>query len=168
MFPDKNATPTAQSGVRLPDRLSALAAKPRERIRLPEPRACPTRFLSPVERATVQVTFDSDHTFPNNVLGEAAIRLWILELRGLLPHLSGHYVAQSLQYVFYGSHPSGHRLARRGWVMLGALDAADIGVEVWISAEPTDDAPRHFRRMRMHTRLAELSDGSERRQRSPR
>jgi hypothetical protein len=109
---------------------------------------------------------ESETLFPNSVLGEAAVRLWVLQVRGLLPYLSGHYVAQHLQFAFYGSHPAGQRLAKRGWVMLGALDAADVGVEVSLSAEPAEGSS-HFRRMRMNSRLLEL-EASERLRNAPR
>jgi hypothetical protein len=162
----KNATPAPTARVRLPDRLAEINRGPRQRVELPEPRDSATRLLSPVERATVRVEIQEDHKLPNSVLGEAAVRLWVLQLRGLLPHLSGHYVAQTLQQVFYGPHPIAQRLAKRGWVMLGALDAAHIGVEVTLSAEPAEGS-RHFRRMRMNCRLLEL-EASERLRTAPR
>jgi hypothetical protein len=148
----KNPTASAT----LCDYWDATSALPRQIITLDEPSESRTIRLSPVERATVHCVVErpADVLDGNSLLHEAAYRLFLLQERGGLPYMSGHAIADLLNYVFWPAHPS--KLARRGWVLLAALDAADL-VRVTLSAEPLPSAPRSFRRMRLHERLDELS-----------
>ena len=141
----------------LPDYWERAARLPLQPVDLPEPADSPTRLLSPIERATVRVEVPKFPDAPRGMPGEALFRLSLFEVRGLLPYMSGHDIAKQLHYVFFSTHPVSLRYARRGWVLLAALDAADIGAVITLSAEALPDDPRHqFRRMRMHTRLDEL------------
>lgn len=153
-----NINGTLTRGIRgpLPDYWGRAAQLPFKAVPLPEPRESPTRLLSPVERATVQITAPQLGDVPpgNSILHEAATRLSVYQWRRVLPYASGHYIATALQSVFWPSRPGKH--ARRGWVLLAAIDAADLGVEVWISGEPLH-LWGDFRRMRLHERLDEIS-----------
>jgi len=141
------------------DYLERAAWLPYGKVTLDEPKDSLTRFLSPVERGTIRVEapLHTELVLGNSLLHYAAYRLSLLESKGILQYASGFYVAQSFQYVFYGGHPMAMRLAKRGWVLLAALDSADLGIKVWTSAEPVPEEPYHFRRMRLHERLDELS-----------
>lgn len=114
------------------------------------------RRLSLVERATVRVTALSPEAVPRgrSVLLEAAYRVALFRLRGELPYMSGTRLAEYLETVFWGSHPSPY--AVRGWELLGAMDREGYG-EVWLQAEPSVTAPNRFRPMRLHARLDELT-----------
>jgi hypothetical protein len=131
-------------------------ALPWQRVQLDEPQQSPTRWLSPVERATVSCAIhDPEEVVAGrSILHEAAHRLLRFQERGVLHHMSGHYVADYLNYSFW---PAPSKLARRGWVLLAALDTADL-VRVTLSAEPLPTDPAQgFRRMRLSERLDELS-----------
>jgi hypothetical protein len=158
-------TGAGDGAVTLQDVLQLLHRLPWERVELPEPRECPTRFLSQVERATIKVISPSlaNVILTPSILGRAAARLAAFQDKGLLQYMSGHYIATHLHYVFYSIHPVALRKARRGWSLLAAVDRANTGIQVWTSAEPLPDDPRqHFRRMRLHERLDELEMSSER------
>lgn len=148
---------TASLGVRgpLPDYWEQASAFPFAEVDLPEPHECPTRLLSAVERATVQIVAPELSDLPpgNSILHEAVARLSVYRLRKVLPYASGHFIADALQRVFWPAHPGKH--ARRGWSLLAALDAADLGAEIWISGEPLE-LWGDFRRMRLRDRLGEL------------
>jgi hypothetical protein len=139
----------------MPDYWERAASLPYEKVKLLEPQQSPTRHLSVVERATLKCVAPSLPDVPsgNSVLHEVATRLSAYRRRGALEYMSGQHIADLLQYLYWPEHPS--RNSRRGWTLLHALDEANLGVEVWISAEPLE---RHggFRRMRLHERLAEL------------
>jgi hypothetical protein len=158
-----NDTPNAVAGngkVTLQDVLEMLHTVPWERVILPEPRICQTRFLSQVERASIKVISPSlaNVVLRPSILGQAAARLAALQDRGVLEYLSGHFVATHLHYAFFSTHPRALRKARRGWSLLAAVDRANTGIQVWTSAEPLPDDPgQHFRRMRLHERLDELA-----------
>jgi hypothetical protein len=139
----------------MPDYWERAASLPFEKVQLLEPRDSPTRFLSRLERATLSCSALPLAEIPigNSILHEAATRLAVYRSRGSLKYMSGHKVADTLQYVFWPAHPSRH--ARRGWTLLHALDAADLGIEIVISSEPLEPGGV-FRRMRLHERLAEL------------
>lgn len=119
-----------------------------------------TRGLSAVERATVSVKIersDLDFFAEPSILGEALLRLAIMDHRGQLRYASGHQLARTLQRTVGGnSHPVALRRAHEGWALLHALDEADIGAAVSLSAEPLPGSRRH-RHMRLHDRLSELN-----------
>lgn len=148
---------TASVGVRgpLPDYWEQASSLPFTGVELPEPGECPTRLLSAVERATVQIIAPSYIDLPpgNSMLHEAVARLSVYRDRNVLPYASGHFIADALQRVFWPAHPGKH--ARRGWTLLAAIDAADLGAEIWTSAQPLT-LWGSFRRMRLRDRLAEL------------
>jgi hypothetical protein len=125
-------------------------------VKLPEPDESPTRLLSPIERATIKITAPELREIPpgNSILHEAVTRLAVYQMRHVLPYASGHYIAAALQRLAWPAHPGKH--ARRGWTLLAAIDAADLGAEIWISGEPLQ-LWGDFRRMRLHERLDELS-----------
>lgn len=143
----------------LPNFWERAAALPYEQVKLPPPRHCLTRHLSPIERATVKCSapLPDDVQIGNSILHEAALRLAIFQKREILQYMSGSYIADAFQRVFWKEHPSRH--ARRGWSLLAELDRADIGVEVWISGEPLEDPYQPFRRMRLSERITELEVG---------
>lgn len=153
----KNATLTGP----LPDYFGRAAQMPYEEVHLPEPSESPTRYLSPIERATVKVQLVGPLPSGRSILAEAALRMALFESRGVLEHMSGHYLAQTLHYTFFSVHPVAVRQARKGWVLLAALDAANLGVEVWTSAEPLSPFGA-FRRIRLHERLSELDRSTPR------
>lgn len=121
-------------------------------------RHSPTRMLSVVERATilVHIVEDADFFVEHSMLGEAALRLAIFQRRGTLPYASGQFLAESLQRVFGNAHPRALRRAHEGWEILYALDGAELGVEVYTSAEPLPGS-RHHRQMRLRDRCLELA-----------
>lgn len=123
---------------------------------LASPRDTLTRKFSQVERATVRVVAPATTEVPleNGMLAEAAFRLSLLQDRGILQHASGHWVAATLSHLFWGEHPS--KRADRGWELLRVLDVQNY-VRVTLSAEPNADDPWHFRTMRMHRRVTELT-----------
>lgn len=126
------------------------------------PREVLTRVLSPIERATVEVEIRSselDFFAEPSVLGEALLRLAILDNRGHLRYASGQSLARTLQRtVGRSTHPIALRYAHEGWALLHALDKADIGAVVTLSAEPLPRS-NHHRRMRLHERIWELASG---------
>ncbi len=140
----------------LPDYWLAARRLPFQETELPHPRDSLTQYLSPVERATIDVALDplQDLLIVNSILGETLLRLVLFERRGTLKYMSGQYLAGVLHDVFHGAHPS--RLAKRGWVLMAALDEADIGVQIRLSGEPLDGGTS-FRRMRMTDRLEEIA-----------
>jgi len=104
----------------------------------------------------VEVLPYEDLPLGNSVLHEIAVRLSGYEQRNILKYMSGYGLAGLLQYIY---HPASRgRWSRRGWIMLAALDAADIGAEVYIDAEPLPGS-RHSRKMRLSARLAEIENG---------
>ena len=112
-----------------------------------------TRLLSTVERATARITLRP----PVAGVGlphEAAARLRVLEARGVLPHLSGHAIAQTLQSALHYAHPNALRYAARGWATLEELDRLDLA-EVWLST-PCLGNPRRWLRVRLSDRMDEL------------
>lgn len=117
----------------------------------------PTRLLSAVERATIRVRIEESTDFlaEHSILGEAALRLAIFQRRGILPHASGQFLAESLQRVLGNAHPRALRRAHEGWEILYALDGAELGVEVYTSAEPLPGSRNH-RQMRLRKRCLEL------------
>lgn len=125
--------------------------------------ATPMRRLSPVELATIRfkrVLETPQESWPNGadeVTADAAARILSHFERGLLPGLSGWNVADRLQGAMCqnGRRP---KMPWRGMDILRKVDAAalDVGVAVWLAAEPVADAPRHFRKMRLSERLSEL------------
>ena len=149
----KNTTACAT----LPDFWVATGALPRQRVQLDEPRHSPTTYLGAVERATIraEVVHPENTVAANSILHEGAFRLLLFQEREVLQYMSGHYIADHLNYVFWAAHPA--KLARRGWILLAALDAADL-VQVTLSAEPLPDDPaQRFRRMRLSERLVEIN-----------
>lgn len=133
-------------------------------VELAPPGETLTRALSTVERATISVEirkFDIDFFAEPSILGEALLRLAILDNRGLLRYASGQYLARTLQRTLgRNAHPMSLRYAHEGWELLHALDRADIGAVVTLSAEPSPGT-MHHRRMRLRERVGELS-GEER------
>jgi hypothetical protein len=115
------------------------------------------RRLSQVERATIRVCAPAlaSLTLHNSLIGEGAARLCAYGDSGVLQFASGHQLARSLQYMF-NLHPMALRQSRKGWSLLALVDAADIGVEIYTSAEPTLDNPTRFRHLRLSARVAEL------------
>lgn len=112
-----------------------------------------TRLLSTVERATARITVRP----PVAGVGlphEAAARLRVLEARGVLPRLSGHAVAQTLQSTLHYAHPNALRYAARGWATLEEVDRLDLA-EVWLST-PCLGNPRRWLRVRLSDRMDEL------------
>jgi hypothetical protein len=149
----------------LQDVLQVLRLAGHQPVTLPEPRDCPTRWLSPVERATVRVKAPSlaEVVLMPSIVGQAAARLAAFQDRGVLEYFSGQYVATLLHQVFYSWHPVAYRKAKRGWTLLAEIDSSSTGIVVWTSAEPLPDDPaQRFRRMRLHERLDELAARSER------
>lgn len=139
----------------LPDYWDRNHREPYSRTRLPALDESVARRLSLVERATVRVAALTPEAVPpgRSVLLEAAYRLALFRLRGDLPYMSGTRLAEYLETVFWGSHPSPY--AVRGWELLAAMDRSGYG-EVWLHAEPSLTAPYRFRPMRLHQRVAEL------------
>lgn len=123
----------------------------------------PMRWLSPVELATIRfkrVLETPQESWPNGadeVTADAAARILSHFERGLLPGLSGWNVADRLQGAMCqnGQRP---KEPWRGMDILRKVDEAalQVGVAVWLAAEPVADAPRHFRKMRLSERLSEL------------
>lgn len=123
----------------------------------------PMRLLTGVELATIRfrsVAGTPQDTWPNGaneVATDTAARILAYIERGLLPGLSGWDIADRLQgaFIHNGLRP---RVPWRGMDILRNLDAAalDVGVAVWLSAEPAADDPHHFRKMRLSERLSEL------------
>jgi hypothetical protein len=70
--------------------------------------------------------------------------------------MSGHQIASHLHYILRSINPIALRYARFGWSVLAAMDAADLGVQVYMDTEPAPDDPIRFRRMRHSARVAEL------------
>lgn len=118
-----------------------------------------TRGLSPVERATVSVKIERsnlDFFAEPSILGEALLRLAIMDHRGQLRCASGHQLARTLQRTLgKNSHPVALRRAHEGWALLHALDKADIGAACTLSAEPLPNSQAR-RRIRLHARVSEL------------
>lgn len=127
------------------------------KVELPEPADSLTMYLSPVERATVRVEVLPYAQLPveNSILAEIAVRLSGFDQRGSLDRMSGHGLAEWLRYLYWPSWRS--RKAHRGWILLAALDAADLGAEVYIDGEPKPGS-RYWRKMRLSARLAEIED----------
>lgn len=125
-----------------------------------EPADTPMRLLSPVELATlrVQAAMLPDLTPPYSILGEAAVRLRVYASRGVLEHFSGDYIARCLQAQFW-VHSHHSRRPWRGFEMLRTLDlhSEQTGVEVHVCGEPLQRWGS-FRRLRLHERIAELTD----------
>ncbi|KRC58541.1 hypothetical protein ASE14_18365 [Agromyces sp. Root81] len=119
----------------------------------------PTRLLTNTERATVRIDAPEPFDCPqgSGILYEATVRLALFRSRGVLPHSSGHYIARQLESVFGSRHPFAQVRALVGWELLRALDAADLGTNVWISGEPTEPLGR-YRRMRLAARCAEFGN----------
>jgi len=115
----------------LPDYWAEIADLPRTEVQLFGPRDTPTRKMTAVERATVRVTLDDGWTPGKSIVHEAALRMTIWDERGLLDYMSGQYIAHELQRVFWYPHPSSR--AHRGWDLMRAVDAADVGVEITFS-----------------------------------
>lgn len=123
----------------------------------------PMRLLTGVELATIRfrsVAGTPQDTWPNGaneVATDAAARVLNFFERGLLPGLSGWDIAGRMQgaMVQNGRRP---KEPWRGMDILRVLDKAalDVGVAVWLSAEPAADDPHHFRKMRLSERLSEL------------
>lgn len=123
----------------------------------------PMRRLSPVELATIRfqrVPETPQDTWPNganDVATDAAARILAYFERGLLPGLSGWDIADRLQgaLIQNGLRP---KVPWRGMDILRNLDEAapDVGIAVWLSAEPAATDPDHFREMRLSERLSEL------------
>ncbi|MBG6238206.1 hypothetical protein IWX78_001161 [Mycetocola sp. CAN_C7] len=130
-------------------------------VSMETPDTTPMRYLGQVELATVRVrprplwlTEPTRSGMPH----EAALRLAIWQERGVLNYKSGWRLAKDLQEFYW---PYAHS-AREPWRGLDLLRAIDLtsnehGVEVWIDAEPSADGPNHYRRIRLHKRLAELA-----------
>jgi len=112
-----------------------------------------TRHLSNVERATARITVGPP-TAGAGPMHEAAVRLRVLDARGLLSRLSAHTVAQTLQSVLHSAHPNALRYAARGWLTLELCDRFDL-IQVWLST-PDPEHARRFRRMRLRDRMSEI------------
>lgn len=123
----------------------------------------PMRWLSPVELATIRfrrVLETPMESWPNGadeVTADAAARVLNFFERGLLPGLSGWDIAGRLQGAMCQNGPR-PKEPWRGMDILRKVDEAalQVGVAVWLSAEPAADDPDHFREMRLSERLSEL------------
>ncbi|MGV8881133.1 MAG: hypothetical protein ACOH19_03185 [Rhodoglobus sp.] len=89
----------------------------------------------------------------NGLLFDLSARLHIMHVRGVLDYMSGQSIADTLQSVYRSQHPS--RFSYWGWDLLRALDASDLGFEVWLSA--VSDGDDFYTRMRMSDRLDQLA-----------
>lgn len=124
---------------------------PYEQVDLLPPRRTPTRWLSPVERATVRVSVVGSIPLGRSLLHNVATRFAIMQELGTLQHMAGEHLARQLTLIHW---PSGSvRTALRGWELLRAADESSIPVEVWLSTLGLDG---YYGRMRLHERAKQL------------
>ena len=148
-MPDLNATLNRYPDDSLPTYWERSLRHRLEPVELMPRSLTPTRLLTNTERATVRIEAPDPFDCPQGfgILYEVCVRLALFRSRGILPHSSGHYIAQQLERTFGSIHPAASTRALLGWEMLRALDAADLGTKVWISGEPAEPLGR-YRRMR--------------------
>jgi hypothetical protein len=130
-------------------------------VSMETPDTTPMRFLRQIEHATLRIRPRPLWLMEPTRTGmphEAALRFTIWQERGVLAGKSGWTVARELQ-SFYWPYSHSAREPWRGLDLLRAIDltADEHGVEIWVDAEPSADAPNHHRRMRLHERIAELA-----------
>lgn len=107
--------------------------------------------LSSYEKATAHFrSIDFDSGPPANCVGEALVRLrgWHVD-RGVHFYSMNRIARHLQQSMATPRHPAGWRLARYGWALLSALDAAEL-VCIELTADDTRD------RVRLSARLAEF------------
>ncbi|KAA6434931.1 hypothetical protein FQ330_03975 [Agrococcus sediminis] len=107
--------------------------------------------LSNYEKATAHLHWiDFDSEPPANSVGEALVRLrgWHAE-RGVRFYSMNRLARHLQQAQARPAHPAGWRLARYGWALLAALDAADL-VRIKLASDDTRE------RVRLAARLAEF------------
>ena len=142
----------APTSATLPDSLPAFWSDYGQRfatVALPSPRT--VARLTAYERATARLLIiEATTPPPPSQLGEALTRLRLWERdRGLRFYSLNRLALHLQQAMARPAHPAGWRLARHGWSLLAALDAADLAV-----IELTTDDTRE--RVRLSARLAEL------------
>lgn len=128
---------------------TTMPSRPIQPVELPDNRLV-ARFSS-YEKATahfLEIDFDSEP--PANSVGEALVRLrgWHAD-RGVHFYSMNRIARHLQQSMATPRHPAGWRLARYGWALLGALDAAEL-VRIELTADDTRA------RVRLAARLAEL------------
>jgi len=127
---------------------------PWQKTTILDPKVSPTRFLLPIEKSTTKVAIPDVGDLPvgHSLLHQAALRLSVLQGRGLLQYMSGWTIAIDLQDVIYPAH--WHKYGRRGWAVLHALDESGLA-EVTLSTVDDDDRYGRYKRVRMAEFLAE-------------
>ncbi|WP_405216004.1 hypothetical protein [Agrococcus sp. Ld7] len=111
--------------------------------------------LSSYEKATAHfLSIDFESEPPANSVGEALVRLrgWHAD-RGVHFYSMNRIARHLQQSMATPRHPAGWRLARYGWTLLAALDAADL-----VCIELTSEHTRE--RVRLAARIAELEDAA--------
>lgn len=110
--------------------------------------------LTNFERATAGiVALDIHSAPPRNQVGEALVRLRQWQRDRGLHFYSVTRLARHLTQAQGARHPSSFRLAKHGWALLAALDAADL-VRIELTAEDSRE------RVRLSARLADLGGGA--------
>ncbi|GGR28909.1 hypothetical protein ACFOE1_05190 [Agromyces mediolanus] len=145
-----NATSVPIRGA-LPDYWGSAADYPHQPIDL-APWEVGARAMTPLERATIRIIAPDLAHCPggSSLVHEAVVRLAIWKRSNQLSH-SGTWIARSLQRAMLSVHPNGLRSAHKGFALLAAVDAAELGVEVW-----TTFAPEGVRGPFSHVRLGAL------------
>lgn len=133
-------------------------ANPTNLQSVPSDRARLVSRLTEMEVATLRCHVPDLAEIPPQfaILSRAAAHLAMWERRGTLQYMSGHYLAREITgAAFRTTHP--FRGIRRGLEVLADLDAADLGVEIYLSTL-RPDPPRldRYARVRLSTRLDEL------------
>jgi hypothetical protein len=141
----------------LPSFWSAMANTKQPTLQLPSDWARLVTRLTQMEVATLRCFVPDLADVPPgySTLSRAAAFLAMWNQRGILRYMSGYYLARELTGAMFTLNP--FRGTRRGLQVLADLDAADIGVEIYLSTlRPDPPGLDRYERIRLADRLDEL------------